>query len=150
MEATIELVDLKNKFKLLRSRSHFFNEEARRFVDLRNSLNRKTSSMIKEAKIEKEKRNDLNKKVSKLKKERDKYRAQLNKLIQEFKELDSHLKDTRGKNSTGKIKKQIRQMEWTLQTKNLTPSEEKGLIERIDKLESQLDGLPDPNIRRCA
>lgn len=143
MEATLELVDLKNKYKLLRSRAFFYNEEAKKFVDLRNNLNRKVTQLLKESKSEKNLRNNLNKQVVKLKKERETVRKQLNALYDELNGTDPQIKPIRGKNSFGQIKKQIHQAEWILQTKNLTPTEEKALMDRIDELESKISKLKD-------
>ena len=97
LEATLELVDLKNKFKLLRSRAYFYNEEARKFVELRNTLNRKVTHLIKESKAEKKKRNELNTQVLKLKKERDAVRKQLDGLYQELNGSSPQVKQDRGK-----------------------------------------------------
>ncbi|MHA1650040.1 MAG: coiled-coil protein [Candidatus Helarchaeota archaeon] len=138
MEATLELVDLKNKYKLLRSQSMYYNDEARKYQEQRNILNRKVSQLLKEAKKEKQKRNELNQKVSQIKKEREKLRKDLDAKIQEFKTIDAQIKNIPKKNLISRLRKQIRQAEWTLQTKNLTPSEEKALIDRIDALESKL------------
>lgn len=145
MEATLELVDLKNKFKLLRSRAYFYNDEARKFQDLRNVLNRKISNLLKESKTEKRKRNDLNQKVLELKKERDAVRKQLDALFQELNGTSPNVKQFRGKNSASQIKRQIHQAEWTLQTKNLSASEEKTLMDRIDELEAKLTKLKSAN-----
>ncbi len=145
MEATLELVDLKNKFKLIRSRAYFYNEEARKFVDLRNTLNRKVTRLLKDSKAAKRKRNDLNQKVLELKKERDTVRKQLDALFEELNGKNPEVKQNHGKNSYGQIKRQIHQTEWILQTKNLSPSEEKTLMDRIDELESKLSKLKDAN-----
>ncbi|MFX1295240.1 MAG: coiled-coil protein [Promethearchaeota archaeon] len=138
MEATLELVDLKNKYKLLRSQGMYYNDVAKKYQEQRDFLNQKITRLIKESKKEKRKRNELNKKVSEIKEEREKVRKQIDKLIQEFQEIDSQVKKTHGKNSIIKLKKQIHQTEWILQTKKLTSSEEKALIDRIDELESKL------------
>lgn len=145
MEATLELVDLKNKFKLLRSRAYFYNEEARKFVDMRNSLNRKLSRLLKESKTEKRKRNELNQRVLETKKERDAIRQQLDALFQNLDGSSPQVKQFRGKNSAGQIKKQIHQTEWILQTKKLTTTEEKELMDRIDELEAKLSKLKGAN-----
>ncbi|MHA1264965.1 MAG: coiled-coil protein [Candidatus Helarchaeota archaeon] len=147
MEATLELVDLKNKFKLLRSRAFFYNEQAKKFVDLRNQLNRKVSELMEEVKQEKRKRNELNKKVSELKKERNEIKKQLDALYQELEGINPQLKSNsfKGKNPYGQIKKQINKIEWVLQTKQLTPAEEKELMDKIDFLEAKLAQLKDVN-----
>ncbi|NVM52228.1 MAG: hypothetical protein HWN66_00905 [Candidatus Helarchaeota archaeon] len=144
MEATLELVDLKNKFKLLRSRAFFYNEEAKKFVEQRNALNRQLSRLLKESKVEKTRRNELNQKVLEVKKERELVRKQLDALFQEL-NGSSQVKQFRGKNNIGQIKKQIHQAEWTLQTKNLSPAEEKTLMDRIDELEAKISKLKDVN-----
>ncbi len=116
----------------------YYNDEARKYQEQRNILNRKVSQLLKEAKKEKQKRNELNQKVSQIKKEREKLRKDLDAKIQEFKTIDAQIKNIPKKNLISRLRKQIRQAEWTLQTKNLTPSEEKALIDRIDALESKL------------
>ena len=143
MEATLELVDLKNKFKLLRSRAYFYNQEARKFIELRNTLNRKVTRLIKESKVEKKKRNELNAMVLKLKKDRDTIRKQLDTLYQDLNGTDPQIKQPHRNNSYGQIKKQIHQAEWDFQTKNLKPDEEKNLMDRIDELEAKLSNLKD-------
>ncbi|HUY00995.1 MAG TPA: hypothetical protein VMV49_15640, partial [Candidatus Deferrimicrobium sp.] len=89
MEATIELVDLKNKFKLIRSRAIIYNDQAKKYIEERNSLNRKITEMIHDSKSEKRKRDELNKKVLELKKDRDSIRTQLNGLLREFQENEN-------------------------------------------------------------
>ncbi len=138
MEATLELVDLKNKFKLLRSRAFFYNEEAKKSQDLRNTLNHKIDTLLKISKMEKKKRNELNKKVLELKKERESIRNQLDTYYQEINGMDPPVNEFRGKHSVTQIKKQIHHAEWILQTKNLTPKEEKLLMDNIDELETKL------------
>ncbi len=145
MEATLELVDLKNKYKLLRSQSMFYNDEARKFQDERNYLNRKVSQLLKESKKEKKLRNELNQKVAKLKKEREHLRKKLDKLINEFKEVDTQTKDVPGKKLVGKLRKQVHQAEWILQTKKLSVSEEKELVNRIESMENELSKYKDTN-----
>ncbi len=145
MEATLELVDLKNKYKLLRSQSMFYNDAAKKYQESRNTLNRKVTQMLKEANEEKRRRNELNEKVSKIKIERDTLRKELDALIHDFQEVDSELKtkDERGKNSATNLKKQIHQAEWTLQTKKLDPRAEKELTDLIDALEAKLSQTKD-------
>lgn len=143
MEATIELVDLKNKFKLLRSQSNFYMDEAKRFLRLRNSLNQQVVDLLNESKVSKKNRNDLNQKVSDLKQERDSYRNQLDDLFKQFEELDSQIKNTENHQSIIKMKKEIHQHEWTLQTQKITPAEENALVERIEQIEAQLSKMND-------
>lgn len=143
MEATIELVDLKNKFKLLRSQSNFYMDEAKRFLRLRNSLNQQVVDLLNESKVSKKNRNDLNQKVSDLKQERDSYRNQLDELFKQFEELESQIKNTENHQSIIKMKKEIHQHEWTLQTQKITSAEENSLVERIEQLEAQLSKMND-------
>jgi phosphoserine phosphatase len=138
-------VDLKNKFKLLRSRAYFYNEEARKNIELRNHLNQKVSQLIKESKREKKLRNELNKKVVELKKERETVRKELDELYMELDGSAPKVKPYRGKNSFGQIKKKIHKTEWILQTKQLSLTEEKELMDTIDELESKLEKLKDVN-----
>ncbi len=145
MEATLELVDLKNKFKLLRSQSMHYNDEARKYQEKRNYLNRRVTQLLKDSKKEKKLRNELNKKVSEIKKERDKIRKELDKLIKDFQEVDNEARNFKGKNIVNKLKKQIHQAEWALQTKKLTPAEETTLIEQIDELEAKVSQYKDAN-----
>ena len=143
MEATIELVDLKNKFKLLRSQSTFYNDEAKRLLRLRNSLNQQISDLLNESKDAKKNRNDLNQKVSELKKERDILRQQLDELFKQFEELDSQVKNTENHQSIINMKKAIHREEWTLQTQKITPAEENAIVERISQIEAKLSQMKD-------
>ena len=143
MEATIELVDLKNKFKLLRSQSNFYTDEAKRFLRLRNSLNQQIVELLNESKAAKKNRNDLNQKVSELKQERDALRKQLDELFKQFEELDSQIKNTEDHQSIIKMRKEIHHNEWTLQTKKITSAEENALVERIEQLEAKLSQMND-------
>jgi uncharacterized coiled-coil DUF342 family protein len=143
LEATIELVDLKNKFKLLKSQSTFYNDEAKRLLRLRNSLNQQISDLLNESKDAKKNRNDLNQKVSELKKERDAMRQQLDEFFKQFEELDSQVRNTENHQSIINMKKQIHQEEWTLQTQKITPAEENAIVERISQIEAKLSQMND-------
>ena len=138
MEATIELVDLKNKFKLIRSRAIIYNDQAKKYIEERNSLNRKITEMIHDSKSEKRKRDELNKKVLELKKDRDSIRTQLNGLLREFQENENQSSKKSGRNISNQLKKQIIDVEWALQTKKLSPAEEETIKNRIDELEAKL------------
>ena len=143
LEATIELVDLKNKLKLLRSQSNFYNDEAKRLLRLRNSLNQQISDLLNESKGAKKNRNDLNQKVSELKKERDVLRQQLDELFKQFEELDSQVQNTENHQSIIQMKKEVHREEWTLQTQKITPAEENAIVERIAQIEAKLSQMKD-------
>jgi len=143
LEATIELVDLKNKFKLLRSQSNFYTDEARRFLRLRNSLNQQIVELLNDSKVAKKNRNDLNQKVSELKQERESLRTRLDELFKKFEELDLQVKSTENHQSIIKVRQEIHRNEWTLQTQKISPAEENALVERIEQLEAKLSKMKD-------
>jgi len=123
----------------------FYNDEARKYLDKRNFLNHKVTQLLKESKKEKIQRNELNQKVASFKKERDQLRKKLDTLINKFKDINSQTKDVPGKKLITRLRKQVHQAEWILQTKHLTISEEKELVSRIDAMEHELSKYKDTN-----
>ncbi|MHA1784914.1 MAG: coiled-coil protein [Candidatus Helarchaeota archaeon] len=95
------------------------NQEITKLKNERNETNKKTQEF-------KKKRNELYNKTKKLRKE-------LTQVLSEKKELKAQLEKVR------KIQKKIDQLEWVHQTKPMTWEDEKGIMERIESLYSELN-----------
>ena len=123
-----------NRNRELRDR---LNEETKRWAARRDELNAKVRGLIDQANQHKAKRDGLNAEVRSGKEQRD----VLNKAANEKAEALNNLrKDRLPKDgmSIGKLKHNLRQLEFEHQTKALTPKKEKALVESMQALAKEI------------
>jgi uncharacterized coiled-coil DUF342 family protein len=124
-----------NKYRDLRDAK---NDETKKWAQKRDELNSKVRGLIDEANRHKAKRDELNLQVKEGKAKRD----ELNKTANEKAEALNQVKKDRSPRdglSVGKLKHQLRQLEFEQQTKVLTPKKEKETIEAIAALQRQIE-----------
>lgn len=124
-----------NKYRDMRDR---MNDETKRHAGRRDELNGKVRALIDEANRHKAKRDELNGEVKAGKVKRD----ELNKLANEKAEALNNMKKDRLPRdgvSVGKLKHNLRQLEFEQMTKSLTPKKEKALIEQIGALAREIE-----------
>jgi uncharacterized coiled-coil DUF342 family protein len=113
------------------------NEETKRFVERRDSLNDQVKRLLREANDHREKRNTLNEQVKTAKV----LREELNKKANESAEIVNALRRERmpkDGNQVGKLKKDLKALEFRQMTSVLTPDKEKELITLLTRLQAQI------------
>ena len=113
------------------------NEETKRFVERRDSLNDQVKRLLREANEHREKRNTLNEQVKSAKV----LREELNKKANETAEIVNNLRRERmpkDGNMVGKLKKDLKALEFRQMTSVLTPDKEKELITLLTRLQAQI------------
>ncbi|HVL47656.1 MAG TPA: coiled-coil protein [Candidatus Thermoplasmatota archaeon] len=126
-----------NRHRDLRDR---MNEETKRWAARRDELNAKVRGLIDQANQHKARRDELNRNVMAAKQQRD----ELNKVANEKADALNLLKKDRSPRegpTPGKLKAEIRRLEFEQQTKVMTPKKEKELIDRIGALLKELRAI---------
>ncbi len=113
------------------------NDKTKEWVEKRDFFNAKVRGIVDEASMHRESRDKLNEEVQGLKKERDEWNAKVN----EFTETVSRIKRRnlpKGRVPLGKLKKDLRALEFRQMTSVLTPDKEKDLIEDMSRIENEV------------
>lgn len=113
------------------------NDKTKEWVEKRDRYNAKVREIVEQASIHREARDALNEDVKRLKMERDKWNSKVNELT----ELVSILKRKnlpKGRVPLGKLRKDLRSLEFRQMTSVLTPDKEKDLIEDLSRIESEI------------
>ncbi|MGQ9582861.1 MAG: coiled-coil protein [Thermoplasmatota archaeon] len=120
-----------------RHRRDRLNEETKRFAERRDVLNDQVKKLLREASEHKERRNALNEQVRAAKA----LREELNKRANEAAERLSALRRERmprDGNQLGKLKKELKALEFRQMTTVLTPEKEKELIAALSRLQAMI------------
>jgi uncharacterized coiled-coil DUF342 family protein len=114
------------------------NDRTRELIRSREKLNNRIRKLVKEANECKEERNNLNQQVKEAKGERE----ILNKTANELNEKVNKLKKERLPQdegpSIGKLRRELRELEFKQQTSTLSTSAERDLVDRMKKLSEQI------------
>ena len=116
---------------------NILNDKTKEWVEKRDFFNAKVRGIVDEASMHRESRDKLNEEVQGLKKERDEWNAKVN----EFTETVSRIKRRnlpKGRVPLGKLKKDLRALEFRQMTSVLTPDKEKDLIEDMSRIENEV------------
>lgn len=120
-----------------RHRRDRLNEETKRFAERRDVLNDQVKKLLREASEHKERRNALNEQVRAAKA----LREELNKRANEAAERLSALRRERmprDGNQLGKLKKELKALEFRQMTTVLTPEKEKEVIAALSRLQAMI------------
>jgi uncharacterized coiled-coil DUF342 family protein len=118
-------------------RRNILNDQTKEWVDKRDFFNAKVREIVDQASTHREARDRLNEEVRELKKERDDWNAKVNELT----EMVSRIKRRnlpKGRVPLGKLKKDLRSLEFRQMTSVLTPDKEKDLIEDMSRIENEV------------
>jgi uncharacterized coiled-coil DUF342 family protein len=121
-----------------RSRN-ILNDKTKEWVEKRDFFNAKVRDIVDEASTHRESRDKLNEEVRDLKKDRDEWNSRVNELT----ETVSRIKRRnlpKGRVPLGKLKKDLRALEFRQMTSVLTPDKEKDLIEDMSRIENEIKG----------
>jgi uncharacterized coiled-coil DUF342 family protein len=132
--------DLRDENESLKDQRMELISRAREQVAVRNGLNQEFRSLITQVRDLRAKRDELNRKVKELKTQRDGYRARVTEERQRLEKLEAEVEDfsKRVSGSYSKIREEMKQIEWKIQTNPLTPQVERPLIKHLSGLESEL------------
>jgi uncharacterized coiled-coil DUF342 family protein len=124
-----------------------FNRKVTSIANKRNLLNEQVKELIKTAKEERDKRDKCNEAISTIKQSKTLLLKEIEGFNEQAKRLDLQLNGKQEKNpqvkrrpehSAKKIRHDIQELEWKIQTtSNLSISEEREIVERIARLEQK-------------
>jgi len=120
-----------------RRRRDELNLLTREWVEKRDALNAQVRGFVEEATKHREKRDDLNAEVQAAKAERDKWNRAVNELVARLNDV-KRTKAPRGGVPVARLKREVRELEFRHQTTVMKPSEEKGLIEAMGRLQQEI------------
>ncbi len=123
-----------------RKRRDALNEEAKKWANIRDELNKKARALAKEGNLHKEKRDQLNEKVKETKVLRDKWNKKYREMEREIARKKRE-KMPKGGKSLGKLKAQLKALEFKYQTTSLTKEKEEELIELMRKLSREIEEI---------
>jgi len=120
-----------------RRRRDELNSVTRDWVEKRDALNAQVRALVEEATMHRQKRDELNAQVQAAKVERDKWNRRVNELLGRVNDV-KRTKAPRGGVPVARLKREARELEFRQQTSVLKPSEEKGLIDQLSRLEAEI------------
>lgn len=115
--------------------------EAEKLAERRNKLNEKMKGLRTSFIELKKVRDQINSEVRELKQQKNRIKADIACKIEELKHLRQETEELCSKRpaiALQRLKKEIEEIEWKIQTTSLDLHEEKKLVERVSKLEVQL------------
>jgi len=123
------------------------NRKVTTIANKRNHLNEQVKELIVSAKEEREKRDQCNQLISDIKEKKNIFLKELEGFDGQIQRLEEQLNQSQDKNtpqkrrpniSTGRIQKEIQDLEWKLQTtSNLSITEEREIVDQINRLEQR-------------
>jgi len=141
-QLVVKITELEKQANELRKKRDKLNAEAREKADRRDELNKKMAELIAKVKEHQKARDEDNKKVQEFKVKREEVRK---KLAEAKKEVDQ-IKEEEELEPLPKIpvpekvlRRQLKQLEWKIQTDILPTEEERKLVAEIAKLQEQLE-----------
>jgi len=120
-----------------RHRRDRLNEETKRLVERRDHLNDQVKKLLREANDHREKRNTLNEQVKSAKVLREEQNKKANESAEKVNVLRRERMPKDG-NQVGKLKKELKALEFRQMTSVLTPDKEKDLITAMTRLQAQI------------
>jgi uncharacterized coiled-coil DUF342 family protein len=124
----------------LRGQREALNNEGRKWLDRRNSLNSMRRKIQGEINLYRDKRDQVNLAVKSMKKDQEELFSQIYAKKREFTELTKKVNLILSKTDSNgdEINRRIKELDWKIQTNPLTPGEEAEIINRIRRLEEEL------------
>ena len=135
------IVELNRELAIFKEDRDRLNLEAKKWAESRDSIHGQIKSLRAEAAKLKEKRDKINKRVQELKNLREQAKKELKEKNVRILELKEKLKlfiERKTSINIHGVKKEIKSLEWKIQTTRLTLKEEKSLIDQVRPLEAQL------------
>lgn len=140
-EKTQKIRELNQELSSLMKQQEGLNAEVRKWADKRDKFNQQMRGLRAEIFQLRNERDNLNEKVKKLKQLREQARKETRKKIEEIREIGQEIKalyKEKPSRSSQILERELKNLEWRIQTTSLSLQEEKELIERVKRLEVQL------------
>ncbi|MHA1212971.1 MAG: coiled-coil protein [Candidatus Heimdallarchaeota archaeon] len=138
----IRLSELEKQASELRTKRDKLNTEAREKADRRDELNKKMAELIAKVKEHQTSRDDENTKVQDFKVKREEVRknlAEAKKEVDQIKETEELEPLPKPPVPEKVLRRNLKQLEWKIQTEILPTDEEKRLVQEIAILQEQLE-----------
>jgi len=123
-----------------RRRRDELNEKTREWVDKRDTLNAEVRTLVEQATSHREARDRLNAEVRKSKEERDRHNRHVAELTERLKEL-RRARMPRGGSQIGRLRRDLRALEFRQMTSVLPADKERALVEEIQDLQAEVKRL---------
>jgi uncharacterized coiled-coil DUF342 family protein len=138
----MKLSELEKEASELRANRDKLNTEAREKADRRDELNKKMAELIAKVKEHQISRDDENNKVQEFKVKREEVRknlAEAKKEVDQIKEEEQLEPLPKPPVPEKVLRRNLKQLEWKIQTEILPPEEERRLVSEIAVLQEQLE-----------
>jgi len=116
------------------------NDKTREWMEQRDGLNAQVRGLVEDAVKHRESRDKLNAEVREAKVERDRLNRRVNELGDALNEL-RRVRQPRASVPVGKLRRDLKELEFRQMTSVLTVEKERGLIEEMGMLRAQLDKI---------
>jgi uncharacterized coiled-coil DUF342 family protein len=121
-----------------RRRRDELNEKTRGWVEKRDELNAQARAFVEQASRHRQRRDELNAQVQEAKAERDKWNRKVAELQEKLSDLKRKRLPRRGV-PLGKLKRELRALEFRQQTTVLTVEKERELVEMLSRLKTEIE-----------
>lgn len=136
-----KIEDLNQELISLKEKRNNLNLQAKKWAEKRNSLHEKVRELRKDASKVKEKRDNLNNQVQELKNLRNQLGDKIKEKHSKNLGLQNKINDLNEKRPEGnlrQVEKEIKKIDWKIQTTSLPLKEEQELVNQVRQLETQL------------
>lgn len=120
-----------------RRRRDELNLLTREWVEKRDALNAQVRALVEQATQHRQRRDELNVQVQAAKAERDRFNRRVNDLLMKTNDI-KRTRVPKGGVPVGRLKRELRDLELRQQTRVMKPSEERGLIEEMRRLQQEV------------
>ncbi len=142
---SIQIHDLENQVRVWRKKREELNSQVIDKTKLRNQKNEEVKNIITLANEDKKLRDDLNERISELKNQKHIIDIQLKENEKSYEAAESKLEPVEmPKNMNSQLKKyqrEIKDLEWKLQTQTFLLVDERVIVDRISNLDEKINGL---------
>jgi uncharacterized coiled-coil DUF342 family protein len=123
-----------------RRRRDELNDKTREWMEKRDALNGQVRALVEEAVKHREARDKLNNEVREAKAERDRLNRRVNEVGDALNDLRRQ-RQPRTSVPVGKLRRDLKELEFRQMTSVLTPAKERALIEEMQAIRAQLDKI---------
>jgi len=141
-EKRVNFEELRQKLTALKEEKKRIDSEARELAWKRDEINSRIKRLKAEALELKRLRDEANAEVKRIKEQKNKIKMERARKIEEIKKIQTEIKNLMAKKPKKEatvLQKEIKAMEWKIQTTPLSLQEEKQLVEKVKQLETQLN-----------
>ena len=141
-EKRVNVEELRQKLTALKEEKKRIDSEARELTWKRDEINSRIKRLKTEVVELKRLRDEVNAEVKRLKEQKNEIKMERARKIKEIKKIQTEIKNLmakKPKKEAAVLQREIKAMEWKIQTIPLSLQEEKQLVEKVKQLETQLN-----------